>query len=315
MSSRSIPSRRSAGDRTFSRGAAPDRRERRPPCHGRPAVLLGRPAARHPAAGRRPRLRPRARNLSSVEAGIQWPALLAYLDEAQDDGTGMGNPAEADRRRPPLARRRALRQRPRPRPGVQADRRRRGVASRSWTATGESTSAAARRTPTCSALAIGGYGLFGVIYSVTLRLAPRSALERVVEIREIDDLIDAFDDRIANGFLYGDFQFAIDPDDPAFLRRGVFSCYRPVADGTPIPAGQRALTTDEWRQLLYLAHVDKAQAWRLVLGPLPRDLRAGVPLRRPPVRRLRRRLPPLARRADRRASPGDRDDHRDLCAA
>ena len=35
-------------------------------------------------------------------------------------------------------------------------------------------------------LAIGGYGLFGFIYSATLRLVPRRKLERVVEVaREV----------------------------------------------------------------------------------------------------------------------------------
>jgi hypothetical protein len=82
-----------------------------------------------------------------------------------------------------------------------------------------------------------------------------------VEVRDADGLIDAFDARIRDGFLYGDFQFAIDPDEDRFLHRGVFSCYRPVADETPIPHDQRALTIDDWKALLYLTHVDKAQAF------------------------------------------------------
>jgi hypothetical protein len=66
-------------------------------------------------------------------------------------------------------------------------------------------------------LAIGGYGLFGVIARVTLRLAPR---------RKVQRLAAAFERRIAEGFLYGDFQYATDEHSPDFLRRGVFSCYR-----------------------------------------------------------------------------------------
>src|SRR5215471_1633886 len=65
-------------------------------------------------------------------------------------------------------------------------------------------------------LAIGGYGLFGVVCSVTLRLVPRQKIERVVEVRGADGLITAFDDRIRNGFLYGDFQFAIDRSSDDF---------------------------------------------------------------------------------------------------
>jgi FAD/FMN-containing dehydrogenase len=111
------------------------------------------------------------------------------------------------------------------------------------------------------ALAVGGYGLFGAIHSLRLRLAPRRKLERVVEVRELDGLMQAFEERIAAGFLYGDFQFAIAPADEAFLRRGVLSCYRPAEGDEPIPDGQRALTIDDWRRLLYLTHTDKTQAF------------------------------------------------------
>lgn len=109
-------------------------------------------------------------------------------------------------------------------------------------------------------LAIGGYGLFGVILTVQLRLARRQKIERVVKILDVAELMPAFDSRIADGFIYGDFQFSIDPGDEDFLRHGVFSCYRPVDPSTPMPAGQRALSTDDWRSLLHLAHVDKRRA-------------------------------------------------------
>jgi FAD/FMN-containing dehydrogenase len=36
--------------------------------------------------------------------------------------------------------------------------------------------------------------------------------------------------------------------------------YRPVAD-RPIPAGQRVLSPDDWRSLMYLAHTDKSRAF------------------------------------------------------
>jgi FAD/FMN-containing dehydrogenase len=102
----------------------------------------------------------------------------------------------------------------------------------------------------------GGYGLFGVVTSVKLRLAPRRKVERVVEIRNISDLMPAFEKRIADGFVYGDFQFSIERDSEDFLHRGVFSCYRPVDDATPIPKEERQLSDENWRQLLYLAHTD-----------------------------------------------------------
>jgi FAD/FMN-containing dehydrogenase len=110
-------------------------------------------------------------------------------------------------------------------------------------------------------LAIGGYGLFGAIATVTLRLAPRRKLRRVVEIGDVDDLAAAFDGRIAAGFLYGDFQFAIDPARPTFLRRGVLSCYEAVDDATPVPADQRSLGPADWRRLVHLAHTAPSVAF------------------------------------------------------
>lgn len=64
-------------------------------------------------------------------------------------------------------------------------------------------------------LAIGGYGMFGVIVTVTLRLVPRVVLRRDVSVSyvPIDDLHKA----IIRGATYGDFQFNIDHDSPDFL--------------------------------------------------------------------------------------------------
>lgn len=127
---------------------------------------------------------------------------------------------------------------------------------------GELRSLSRRSEPELFRLVVGGYGLFGLIHAVTLQLVPRRKLERVVEVRAADRLEDAFDARIAAGFLYGDFQFSIDPASPDFLRRGVFSCYRPVADDRPMPEEQRRLQPADWTRLLYLAHIDKTEAFR-----------------------------------------------------
>src|SRR5258705_955336 len=110
-------------------------------------------------------------------------------------------------------------------------------------------------------LIVGGYGLFGVVTSVTLRLVPRRTLRRVVEVIAVDALMEAFAQRVAAGFLYGDFQFAIDPASDDFLHRGVFSTYVPVDAATPIPPTQRSLAADDWQHLLHLAHTRKSQAF------------------------------------------------------
>jgi FAD/FMN-containing dehydrogenase len=119
-----------------------------------------------------------------------------------------------------------------------------------------------QENPELFRLVVGGYGLFGCVYSARIRLLPRSTLERVVEVRLIDELTALFEDRIRDGFLYGDFQFATDETSDDFLRRGVFSCYRPIERSGPPPPDQRALSHDDWQRLLYLAHTNKAEAFK-----------------------------------------------------
>ena len=116
------------------------------------------------------------------------------------------------------------------------------------------------RNPELFCLALGGYGLFGVVSAVELRLVPRVKVRRRVEVRRTAGLMEAFAERVEAGFTYGDFQVAIDPVRDDFLRRGVFSCYEPVSDVTPIDAG-RTLGDTDWRELLGLAHSDPHQAF------------------------------------------------------
>ena len=193
----------------------------------------------------------------TVEAGVQWPALLEYLREtpwaiAQKqtgaDRLSLGGAIAAN------AHGRGLTM-----PPLVSDLEELTLVD----ANGELRRCSRGENAELFSLVVGGYGLFGVVVSAVLRLARRQTLERVVEIRELTGLADALDERIGEGYLYGDFQFAIDPATDDFLHRGVFSCYRPVADSTPIPADQKALSRDEWAQLLLLTHTDKARAFEL----------------------------------------------------
>jgi FAD/FMN-containing dehydrogenase len=109
---------------------------------------------------------------------------------------------------------------------------------------------------------VGGYGLFGVVTAVTMRLVPRVKVERRVARLDIDGLIDAFDERVADGHLYGDFQFATSPESPEFLRTGVLSSYCPVDPLRAVPHDQRRLSQNDWNRLLHLAHSDKRAAFR-----------------------------------------------------
>lgn len=109
-------------------------------------------------------------------------------------------------------------------------------------------------------LAIGGYGLFGIVTDVTLRLAPRVPVRRVVRMIDIDDAVNAARRRIEAGFTYGDFQFDIDPSSRDFLTKGVFSCYEPAPGASP-PAQVAELSPQDWERLLLLAHTDKPAAF------------------------------------------------------
>jgi len=91
-------------------------------------------------------------------------------------------------------------------------------------------------------------------------LAP-SQVERVVEMLEIDGLVDTLEQRICRGALYGDFQFAIDPTSPQFMRTGILSCYHPTGECRNVPPRQRRLAQSDWNRLLELAHRDKGRAF------------------------------------------------------
>jgi FAD/FMN-containing dehydrogenase len=196
-----------------------------------------------------------------VEAGIQWPALIEGVLAAQ---RGVDRPwgivqkqTGADR----LSLGGAL----------AANIHGRGLALRPFVQDVESfvlvdADGALRRcsraeNPELFRLAVGGYGLFGVVTSITLRLARRRPIERVVEVIDLETLMPRFEQRMAAGFLFGDFQFATDERSEGFLRRGVFSCYRPLADGREVPPVPRELGLGDWQRLLYLSHADKARAF------------------------------------------------------
>jgi FAD/FMN-containing dehydrogenase len=201
------------------------------------------------------------RGLLEVEAGIQWPdAIRAYLTRPG----GMHSPwgirqkqTGADRLTIGGA--------------VAANIHGRGLTAPPFvgdlesleivTAEGEVVRCNRVQRPELFRHVVGGYGLFGVVTAATLRLAARQQVERVVEVREIDGLIDRLRERIAGGALYGDFQFATDPASTHFLRTGVLSCYLPTGDVKPIPQRQRRLSQADWNRLIELAHRDKTRAF------------------------------------------------------
>ncbi|CDZ79042.1 putative oxidoreductase ORF5 in fasciation locus [Legionella massiliensis] len=118
------------------------------------------------------------------------------------------------------------------------------------------------KNPELFKLVIGGYGLFGVIATVKLRLMPVTVLQREVEIMNIDQFIPLATQKTRNHYLYGDFQFDIDPKSDGFMRRGIYSFYKPVNKKlNEIPAKRLELSEENWTELLLLAHTNKSKAF------------------------------------------------------
>ena len=201
------------------------------------------------------------RGTIEVEAGIEWPELVTHLVERQRGAKQQWGIAQKQTGADRLTIGGAL----------AANAHGRGLRMAPFVSDVESfelidASGAVRvcsreSEPELFRLAIGGYGLFGVVSAVTVRLTPRRKLQRVVEVRTVDGLMDAFDARIADGCIYGDFQYDIDPASEGFMRRGVFSCYRAVPDTTPMPAVHKELADSDWAALLTLAHTNKTAAF------------------------------------------------------
>jgi len=115
-------------------------------------------------------------------------------------------------------------------------------------------------------LAIGGYGLFGLIASVTLRLARRQRLIRSVEKVSSSEAVSLLERKEREGAIYGDFQFDIDDGSEDFLQSGILSTYAPLSDQSCVAKVNRALSVEDWRELVYLAHADKKTAFSKYLS-------------------------------------------------
>lgn len=201
------------------------------------------------------------RGTIEVEAGIQWPGLIAHYLEAQ-----AGRPRQWG-----IAQKQTGADRLSVGGALAANAHGRGLTMKPFVgdvesftlvgADGQVRVCSRAQHPELFRLAVGGYGLFGIVYAVTLRLAPRRKVQRIVEVITADELADALRQRVAAGFLYGDFQFATDEQSDAFLHQGVFSCYRPVDPATPVPEEQRQLSEEDWATLVYLAHANKTAAF------------------------------------------------------
>lgn len=199
----------------------------------------------------------------SVEAGIQWPELLDYLNQTQEgrDRQWAIYQKQTGADRLSLAGALACNAHGRGlnlKPIVQQVE-----AFDLIDADGELRTCSRAANAELFRLAIGGYGLFGIITRVELRLRPRVKVRRVVELGDTATILDRFEERIRDGYLYGDYQFTTDANRDSFLRRGVFSCYQPVPPDTPLTENPTRFEPEDWARLTFYSHTQKRRAFEV----------------------------------------------------
>jgi FAD/FMN-containing dehydrogenase len=203
------------------------------------------------------------RGTITVEGGIQWPQLLEFLNREQEGRGGQWGIYQKQTGADRLSVAGAL----------SCNAHGRGLNLKPIVDQVEAFDLVdhAGEIRTCSrnqhrdlfGLAIGGYGLFGLITRVQLRLRPRLKVRRVVVLGETDGIADRFEERIRDGYQYGDYQFTTDSSRDGFLRRGVFSCYQPVPSDTPLTEHPTRFHPEDWARLTFYSHKYKRRAFEV----------------------------------------------------
>lgn len=200
--------------------------------------------------------------LLEVESGMFWPDLIAYLQELQSGSSKQWSIAQKQTGCDRLSIGGAL----------AANVHGRGLKMAPFVgdveefklinADGEILNCSRDCNRELFGLAIGGYGLFGIISSATLRLVPRTVLQRSVQLASVSEAVGKLEAAARNGAGYGDFQFAIDDKSSDFLKTGILSTYKSVdMDPLALPQDKRLLSDKQWQELLYLAHTNKSEAF------------------------------------------------------
>jgi FAD/FMN-containing dehydrogenase len=201
------------------------------------------------------------RGVVSVEGGIQWPALIEYLNRVQDGRARQWGIYQKQTGADRLSIAGAL----------SCNAHGRGLTLKPIVdqvlsfdligPDGELRRCSRGENADLFRLAIGGYGLFGIITNVDLKLRPRVKVRRVVTLAETSNIAERFEERIRDGYLYGDYQFATDSTRDSFLRRGVFSCYQPVPLDTPLTPNPTRFHPQDWARLTFYSHKYKRRAF------------------------------------------------------
>lgn len=201
------------------------------------------------------------RGLVTVEAGIMWPELIAQLHARQPgvvdcwtirekqtgvDDVTLGGSLAANVHGRGLTH-----------PPIVSD-----VESFELvTPRGELVHCSRREQSHLFALAIGGYGLFGIMARVTLRLVRRFKVRRRVRIGPVRDLPTLYAHCVGHEFAFGDCQYSIDLTCDAELHPGVCAGYERVPLDSPAPQAARQLAREDWARLYRLIRTDKPQAF------------------------------------------------------
>jgi FAD/FMN-containing dehydrogenase len=199
----------------------------------------------------------------TVEGGIQWPQLLDHLNHVQDgadrqwgiyqkqtgaDRLSIGGALSCN------AHGRGLNLRPIVQQVEEFD-----VVDHA----GEVRTCSRTERPELFRLAIGGYGLFGIITRVRLDLRARVKVRRVVVLGETTTIMERMEGRIRDGYLYGDYQFTTDVGRDSFLRQGICSCYQPVPADTPLTEHPTRFNAEDWARLTFYSHKYKRRAFEV----------------------------------------------------
>ena len=203
------------------------------------------------------------RGVITVEGGMEWPQLIGHLNDVQEGRTRQWGIVQKQTGADRLSMAGAL----------SCNAHGRGLNLKPIVSQVEAfdligpdcTIRRCSRTahPELFRLAIGGYGLFGIISRVELRLRPRVKVRRVVALGRTTDIIDRFEERIRDGFLYGDYQFATDSNRDSFLMSGIFSCYQPVPIDTPLTEHPTRFNPEDWARLTFYSHTQKRRAFQV----------------------------------------------------
>lgn len=208
------------------------------------------------------------RGLVTVEAGVQWPELIEELHRRQSE------PCPTDQQQPWTIRQKQT--------GVDAvtiagslaaNMHGRGLKFPPFVndiesfelldANGNLCHCSRKENQELFSLAIGGYGLFGIVTHVTLRLTRRFKIRRRVEVIAVKNVLERYQKRRNDGFVFGDCQYAIDVSGDEHSHQGIMPCYEPITDDALVTQKPAALSREDWANLYQLVRTDKRRAFEL----------------------------------------------------